>query len=183
MQAMVLVSYMSITHRRYTPFLPCSSVSIHQASSGGIARKRGDAYDESRLIEPHDHWQDHSRIVPGSEYRIDGRSEVMKFLVTSKVKDVFYMLPDEQRLVIMGAAMAYADKLIKEGKISEVHVMPAWGKTVMISDVESHDEASRISLENPLYNYSEMESYALVEWHAWRKQVETAYRQLAAAKK
>lgn len=107
----------------------------------------------------------------------------MKFLVTSKVKDVFYALPDEQQMVIMGAAMAYADKLIKEGKISQVHVMPAWGKTVFIADVESHDEASRMGLENPLYNYAEMESYALVEWTAWRKQLETAYRQLAGVKK
>ena len=107
----------------------------------------------------------------------------MKFLVTSKVKDVFYGLPDEQQMVIMGAAMAYADKLMKERKISEVHVMPGWGKTVFIVDVESNEEASRMSLENPLYNYSEMESYALVEWNAWRKQLETAYRQLATAKK
>ena len=107
----------------------------------------------------------------------------MKFLVTSKVKDVFYMLPDEQRLVIMGAAIAYADKLVKEGKISEVHVMPGWGKTMFIADVESNDEASQMSLENPLYNYAEIESYSLVEWNTWKKQLETAYRQLAGVKK
>lgn len=107
----------------------------------------------------------------------------MKYLVTSKVKDIFYMLPDEQRLVIMGAAMTYTEKLRKEGKISEIHVMPGWGKTMFILEVKDQEEASRISLESPLYAYSDIEAYGLVEWDTWKKQLETAYRQLAAAKK
>jgi muconolactone delta-isomerase len=106
----------------------------------------------------------------------------MKYLVTSKVKDVFYMLPDEQRMVIMGAAMAYGEKLRKEGKIREMHVMPGWNRTMFIADVENHEEASRMSLENPLYSYSDIETYGLVEWDTWKKQMERAYQQLAVKK-
>jgi hypothetical protein len=46
-----LISYMSITHRRYSHFLLFLT---HQASIGGIARKRGDADDESKLTEHDD---------------------------------------------------------------------------------------------------------------------------------
>jgi muconolactone delta-isomerase len=107
----------------------------------------------------------------------------MKYLVTSKVKDVFYMLPDEQRMVIMGATMSYMERLRKERKISEVHVMPGWNRTMFILEVENQEEASRLSLESPMYSYVDVEAYGLTEWDTWKKQLETAYRQLATAKK
>jgi len=47
-----------------------------------------------------------------------------------------------------------------------------------ILDVESQDEAARLSLEYPMRDYVDMETCALQEWESYIKRVEHAYRQL-----
>jgi hypothetical protein len=48
----------------------------------------------------------------------------MKDLIITKTKDIYYMLPDERRMVLMAAAVAFTEKLVKAHKMKEVHVMP-----------------------------------------------------------
>jgi muconolactone delta-isomerase len=104
----------------------------------------------------------------------------MKYLIITKTKDVFFMLPDERRMVLMGAAMAFVDKLIKAHKMKDVHVMPGWNRTMFILDVESQEEAARLNLESPMRDYIDTEVYGLQEWDAYVKGVKHAYQQLAA---
>jgi hypothetical protein len=53
----------------------------------------------------------------------------MKYLIITKTKDIYYMLPDERRMVLMAAAVAFTEKLVKADKMKEVHVMPGWYRT------------------------------------------------------
>jgi hypothetical protein len=47
-------------------------------------------------------------------------------------------------------------------------------------DVESQEEAARLSLESPLHDYIDTEVYGLQEWDAYIKGVKHAYQQLAS---
>ena len=104
----------------------------------------------------------------------------MKYLIITKTKDIYYMLPDERRMVLMAAAVAFTEKLVKAHKMKEVHVMPGWNRTMSILDVESQEEAVRLSLEYPMRDYVDMETYALQEWESYIKGVKHAYQQLAS---
>ena len=106
----------------------------------------------------------------------------MKYLIITKIKDMYYMLPDERRMVLMAAAVAFTERLMKAHKMKEVYVMPGWNRTMSILDVESHEEAARLSLEYPMRDYVEMESYPLQEFEAYIKGVKHAYQQLAVKK-
>jgi len=48
----------------------------------------------------------------------------MKYLIITKTKDIYYMLPYERRMVFMAASVAFTEKLLKAHKMKEVHVMP-----------------------------------------------------------
>ncbi len=104
----------------------------------------------------------------------------MKYLIITKFRDVYYMLPDERRMVLMAAAVAFTERLMKAHKMKEVHVMPGWNRTMSILDVESQEEAARISLENPVRDYLDTEVYGLQEFEAYVKGVKHAYQQLAS---
>ncbi len=104
----------------------------------------------------------------------------MKYLVIQKIKDSFYMLHDERRMVMTAAAIAFTEKLVKEHKLKEVYMMPGWNRTMSILDVESPEEAARLSIENPIRDYVEMETYPLQEWDAYIKGLRHVYQQLAS---
>jgi muconolactone delta-isomerase len=104
----------------------------------------------------------------------------MKYLIITKTKDMYYMLPDERRMVLMGASVAFTEKLVKAHKMKEVYVMPGWNRTMAILDVESDEEAARLSLEYPMRDYVDMESYPLQEFEAYIRGVKHAYQHLAS---
>jgi muconolactone delta-isomerase len=106
---------------------------------------------------------------------------MMKYLIISKVKDSFYTLPDERRMVLWGAAINYTEKLIKAHKMREVHHIPGWARTVSILEVDSAEEATRLSIENPMRDYMDIESYGMVEWNTYLKGLKDAFQQLAAS--
>ena len=54
------------------------------------------------------------------------------------------------------------------------------GRTIIILDVESPEEANRMSLENPGYAYVEVEAHNLMEWDAFLKAYRETYQELAA---
>lgn len=93
----------------------------------------------------------------------------MKFLVISKTKDMFYALPQEQRVELVAEAFAMIDKYRKSGKLKEVYNTPDQKSTVMIWDWASPEESSRIALENPLWAFQEVEAQQLVDFDESKK--------------
>jgi muconolactone delta-isomerase len=106
-----------------------------------------------------------------------------RYLIITKIKDSFYTLPDERRMVLMGAVIAYTEKLVKAHKLREVHHMPGWGRTVSFLEVESNEEATKLAIENPMINYMDVESYPIVEWTTYIKGMKDAFQQLAVSRK
>jgi hypothetical protein len=104
---------------------------------------------------------------------------MVRYLVITKTKDIFYMLPDERRMVIQGAAMEFIDKLVKQKKLREAYYMSPWNRYMMIAEVDSPEEAARLDLENPMRDYTDMESYELTEWAAHTKAMRETYQKLA----
>jgi len=108
---------------------------------------------------------------------------MMRYLIISKVKDSFFTLPDERRMVLWGATIDYTEKLMKAHKMKEVHHMPGWGRTVSFLEVDSHEEATRMAIENPMRDFMDIESYGVVEWNTYVKGLKEAYQQLGASRK
>jgi hypothetical protein len=106
----------------------------------------------------------------------------MRQLVISKTKDSFYTLPDERRMVLMEATISYVDKYKRAGKFRRVYIEPGGGRAMLIGDFDSHEEANRIALENPMMQFQELESHNLVEWDTYIKQMREAYAELAVAR-
>ena len=106
----------------------------------------------------------------------------MRQLVITKTKDIFYSLPDERRMVLMEATGSYIDKYKKAGKFRRVYMEPGAGRAVLICNFDSHEEANRIALENPMLQFLELEYHNLVEWDTYVKQMREAYAELAAAR-
>ncbi len=106
----------------------------------------------------------------------------MRYLVISRPKDVFYSLPDERRMVLMEGTISYVDKYRKAGKFKKVHHMPGWNRTMLILEVDSQEEAERIALESPMYQFTDIETYAMVEWDTFLHEFREAYAQLAATR-
>jgi hypothetical protein len=104
---------------------------------------------------------------------------MLRYLLLTRIKDIFLTLPDERRMVIQGAAMEFMDKLVKQKKLREVYYMAPWGRYTAILEVESQEEAARLDLENPMRNYQDMESYELIEWAAHTKAMRETYQKLA----
>ena len=104
---------------------------------------------------------------------------MVRYLLLTRIKDVFLTLPDERRMVIQGAAMEFLDKLIKQKKLREVYYMAPWKRYMAILEVESQEEAAQLDLEYPMRDYTEMESYELAEWAAHTKAMRETYQKLA----
>jgi len=88
----------------------------------------------------------------------------MKFLVISRTKDVFYTLPQERQMEILTATLNWIEKYRKAGKCKEIYWMPGWSRSMFIWEVESGEEASRVTTENPMTPYGDSEAYGLSDW-------------------
>jgi hypothetical protein len=100
----------------------------------------------------------------------------MKFLVTTRTKDVFLTLPPERQMELLNGALAYIDKYRKAGNCREIYWIPGWNRGVVIWEAESGEEAARQVAENPIAPYTDMESYALSDWDAYVKALMEAPR-------
>lgn len=100
----------------------------------------------------------------------------MKFLMISKLKDVFWTLPREERAQLMLGTAAWRDRYLKAGKCLESYTMPGWGRFVSIWEIESGEEAARLVAELPLGSFMDMESYPLADWDVYVKAVMEANR-------
>jgi muconolactone delta-isomerase len=106
----------------------------------------------------------------------------MRQLIITRTKDIFYSLPDERRMVLMEATGSYIQKYKSAGKFRRVYVVPGGGRAMAILDVDSHEEANSIALENPMMQFMEMETHNLVEWDTYIRQMRESYAELAVAR-
>jgi muconolactone delta-isomerase len=106
----------------------------------------------------------------------------MKFLVITRTKDTFSMLPLDMQAKLMEASAAYIDKYKKAGVCKEVFSIASIHGTASIWDVESGEKGNAIYVENPQYGFQDFEMYAMSDFDAQMKVQTEMYRQLLAKK-
>lgn len=67
----------------------------------------------------------------------------MKFLITTKIKDSFYALPNEIKLALAQETMAFFEKNIANGKCKEVYNVTGKKMTLGIWEAETAEELER----------------------------------------
>ena len=93
----------------------------------------------------------------------------MKFLIISRTKEVFYTLPPERQTELLTGSLSWIEKYRKAGKCKEIYWIPGWNRVAIIWDAESAEESSRLTAENPMNPFNDMEAYALSDWDAYIK--------------
>jgi muconolactone D-isomerase len=103
--------------------------------------------------------------------------EKMLFLKTHQLNEVFYALPAEKRAELTAAAMAFAEKYIKAGKMKEYYYKGDSKGGFAIWDVESNEELIGLAVEYPLTPYTDFETYPVIDYKAmekmWKERVAT----------
>ena len=87
----------------------------------------------------------------------------MRFLFIGRFKDVFYTLPQEKRAELAAGGFAFSEKYVKSGKCKEINYFTNFTGHVSIWDLESSEESARISLENPMRQYTEFEEHPVLD--------------------
>jgi hypothetical protein len=92
----------------------------------------------------------------------------MIFANIIRIKDFFYTLPAEERMKVFGGVRAFTEKYLKTGKFKSVYVSVDLKTYVVIWEAESGEEAARIFAENPGSNYSDYDSFPVIEYSAYQ---------------
>jgi len=100
----------------------------------------------------------------------------MKFVVNSRRKDVFLMLPEEKRMEIMEGMIAFIEKYRKAGKCKEIYYDGDLKGAVSIWEAESDEESTQLILENPLAPFSDLDIRPVIEWDVGVKAMREAFR-------
>jgi len=103
----------------------------------------------------------------------------MKFLVISRNKDAYYMLPPERRMEIMQEVVAFIDKYRKAGKCKEIYETADLKGGVSIWEVASSEESARLMLENPMLAFQDIDIQPLVEYDVAMKAATAYVKKLA----
>ena len=106
----------------------------------------------------------------------------MKFLIITRQKDSFVMLPPEMQRQLMEGQAAFIDKYRKAGKIQVIYNMPGLKGGIAMFEVESGEEGDRILLEYPMYPFVDVEMYALSDYDAHARALKEAYQRWLAKK-
>lgn len=93
----------------------------------------------------------------------------MKFLNTFKYRDSYFALPPEKQAALSAANAAFVEKYVKSGKCTEIYVFGNMKGAISIWEVASAEEGARLSIESPLFAFSDTEVIPLVEWDAANK--------------
>ena len=88
----------------------------------------------------------------------------MKFVVISKRKDAYMMLPVEKQIEIMQGMVAYIDKYRNTGKCKVIYFTGDLQGSVSIWEAESDEDSIRIIAENPIARFSDLDIRPLIEW-------------------
>jgi uncharacterized protein YciI len=95
----------------------------------------------------------------------------MKFLILQKTRQV----PVETWAKLLPAHFKYLDNLEKKRKIEVSYHLIGQQGTMLIVDVKSDEELSRIIGEDPLFFYSEKEVYPLTTLEVHKKYIKQIF--------
>lgn len=96
----------------------------------------------------------------------------MKFLIIQKIKQV----PVEIWAKLLPAHFKYLDNLEKEGKIETSYHLIGHQSNLLIVDVKSDEELTRIIGEDPLFFHSEREIYPLTTREVHKKHLRQLFK-------
>ncbi len=88
----------------------------------------------------------------------------MKYLVNSRRKDAFLMLPPEKRAEVWEGMVAFIEKYRNAGKCKEIYMHGDMKGAVCIWEVESDEESTKFILENPLSPFSDLDASPVLDW-------------------
>lgn len=86
----------------------------------------------------------------------------MKFLVISKIKEVFFTLPPPVQLQIMEASQIGMEHQRQAGKVLDYYYSPA-GYNITILEYKSAEEWAADQAAVPVVNYADHEVYPLTD--------------------
>jgi muconolactone delta-isomerase len=104
----------------------------------------------------------------------------MRYLYTGQTRDSYHALPQETRMQLMEAAVAFVERYRKEGKCRKVYWMPDMKGSVSIWQIGSDAEAAQLMLEYPLLAYADIEVTPILDWDAGLRAL-MQYREAMAA--
>jgi len=87
----------------------------------------------------------------------------MKFMVISKMKDIFYTLPPSVGRQLMEATAAYMAEGKKKGEFLEFYFMAGWNRSMVISEAKSAEEIVKNISGLPIGGFMDFEVYPLAD--------------------
>ena len=106
----------------------------------------------------------------------------MKFLIITRMKDTFGMVPLDKQAQIMDGVVAFVDKYKKAGVCKEIYNISSIHGTASVWDVESSEKGSALFLENPAYGFEDIEMYAVSDFDVQMKTQKEMYQKLLGKK-
>jgi Muconolactone delta-isomerase len=88
----------------------------------------------------------------------------MKYLVLTRRKDAFLMLPQEQRIAIWEGMVAYIERYKKVGKCKEIYMDGDMQGSASIWETDSEKEVTNFILENPMSPFMSIETRPVIGW-------------------
>jgi hypothetical protein len=106
----------------------------------------------------------------------------MKFLIITRMKDTFGMVPPEKQAQIMEGVVAFIDKYRKTGVCKEIFNISSIHGTASVWDVESAEKGSALYVENPAYGFEDYEMYVVSDFDVQMKTQMEVYKKFLAKK-
>lgn len=88
----------------------------------------------------------------------------MKYLVLTRRKDAFLMVPQEQRMAIWEGMVAFLKKYQKMGKCKEIYSDGDMQGGVSIWETDSEEDVTKFILENPMSPFMNIEIRPVIGW-------------------
>ena len=95
----------------------------------------------------------------------------MKFLTIGTVKDTMYTTPPTVTRQLMEATVAWMKQQKQAGTILEAYVIPAWRRSIVISEAESAEDIVKNLNQMPGMGFMDFELYPLADWDESMKNV------------
>jgi hypothetical protein len=110
------------------------------------------------------------------------RQQFMKFLVITRIRDTFVMVPPERQAQIMDGVTSFVNKYRKSGVCKEIFTVASIHGTASVWEVDSAEKGAALFLEDPAYPFEDVEMYAVSDFDAQMKAEKEIYQKLLAKK-
>ena len=103
----------------------------------------------------------------------------MKYLVLTRRKDAFLMLPPKKQVETWEGMVAFIEKYQKAGKCKEIYLDGDMKGSVSIWESDSEEEGTKFILENPFSPFSDIDSHPVIDWDIGVKATREFFQKLA----